>query len=341
MIKHRRTFYFLTALAMGMCLACSPKDNDATVKRTRLLMGTLAEITVPGPDSPDKQAAIDKAFDEIKRIENLMSVRLKDSDVSRINKMAGGEFITVSPETAKLIREGIRWGEASQGSFDISVGPLVKLWDFDGGRNKVPDAKSLSAAASLVDYKNILIDGNKVRLRLPGMALDMGGIAKGYAVDRAVAVLRENGALAAIVNAGGDLMAYGTRADGKPWAIGLQHPRQPEELSMSFTADSSSAGTAAATSGDYQKYFILENVRYHHILDPTTGMPRRGVTSATVIAPSVMQADALATAVFILGPVKGKALLDKLAGVEGMWIMENGDKLFTGKFPSRLVPQNR
>ena len=299
-------------------------------------MGTLAEITVPGPDSKEKQTAIDKAFDEIKRIEKLMSVHLKDSEVSHINKMAGGEFITVSPETANLIRAGIRWGEISQGSFDISVGPLVKLWDFDGGRKIVPDAKLLGEAASLVNYKNILIDGNNVLLQFPVMALDMGGIAKGYAVDQAVAVLKKNGVSAAIVNAGGDLMAYGTRQSGQPWTIGLQHPRKPEEISASFTAESSGSGTAAATSGDYQKFFILGDVRYHHILDPESGMPQRGVASATVTAPTVMQADALATAVFIMGPVKGKVLLEKLEDVEGMWIMENEKKIFTEKFRSRL-----
>ena len=336
MIKHPHPSWFLTILIFGMILACSSRDDHASpVKRTQFLMGTLAEITVPGPDSKETQTAIDLAFAEIKRIENLMSVYLDDSEISRLNKKAGGDFINVSHEVIKVIREGVRWGEASHGDFDVSIGPLVKLWDFDGGGNKVPDSQSLAKAVALVNYKDILIEDGKVRLRRSGMALDMGGIAKGYAVDRAAGILKKNGIRAAIVNAGGDLIAYGTRDTDVPWVIGLQHPRKPEEIIASFAARSSSAGTAAATSGDYQKFFMRGGVRYHHLLIPQTGMPKRGTLSATVTAPTVMQADALATAAFIMGPVKGKALLETLDGVEGMWIMENEEKIFTKGFRSQ------
>ena len=335
MIKHRRLSLLVISIMVGMIIACSSKEDRSPVKQTQLLMGTLVEITIPGPASPESLAAVDKAFDEIKRIEKLMSSHLNSSEVSLINRSAGGELITVSPETIRLIQEGIRWGEMSQGIFDITIGPLIKLWDFEGGQKLVPDSDSLESAISLVNYKNIQIEENKIRLKLPGMALDMGGITKGYAVDRAIELLNQSGIKGTIINAGGDLKAYGMRDPDHPWIIGLQHPRKPEEISAAFAADISNAGTAVATSGDYQKFFMVGDKRYCHILDPRTGMSNSEVISATVTAPSVMQADVLATAAFILGPDKGKEFLGKLKGVEAMWITDNEEKIFTEGFRSQ------
>jgi len=304
-------------------------------------MGTLVEITIPHQSSPENLSAVDKAFDEIKRIEKLMSSHIKSSEVSQINKNAGGEYITVSPETIKLIQEGIRWGEMSQGIFDITIGPLIRLWDFDGGQNTIPDVDSVEATIPLVDYKNIQFKGSKIRLKLPGMALDMGGIAKGYAVDKATEILKKSGVKGAILNAGGDLMAFGNRNDKDPWVIGLQHPRKPEEISASFATNISSKGTAVATSGDYQKFLIVDGKRYSHILDPQTGMSNSEVISATVTASSVMQADILATIAFIMGPNKGKEFLKRLDGVEAMWIDNNQEKIFTEGFQSHSEFQVR
>ena len=163
------------------------------------------------------------------------------------------------------------------------------------------------------------------------MSLHLGAIAKGYAVDRAMAVLKKNGIRHALINAGGDLIVLGERKDGQPWSIGLQHPRQPEKLIASFKLP----GKAVATSGDYQKYFMKDKTRYHHILDPANGRPARGVISCTVVAETVMDADALATAVFVLGPEKGMALVDSLDGVEAMLITESGSPLFTKNFASQ------
>ena len=334
MTKRKNYSLLLISLILGTIIACSSKEDTSPVKRTQLLMGTLVQITIPGPSSPESLASVDKAFDEITRIEKLLSSHLDTSEISQLNKNAGGELIAVSAETMKLIQEGIRWGENSQGNFDITIGPLIKLWDFEGGHKKVPDLDSLEETIALVNYKNIEINENKVRLKLPGMALDMGGIAKGYAVDRAIEILKKSGVKGAIINAGGDLMAFGKRSAKAAWVIGLQHPRNPEEISASFEAENSNGGTAVATSGDYQKFFIVDGQRYSHILDPQTGMPNRDVISATVTAPSVMQADILATIVFILGPDKGKEFLEKLDGVEAMWINKEEEKIFTENFQS-------
>ncbi|MCH8209276.1 MAG: FAD:protein FMN transferase [Nitrospinae bacterium] len=334
MIKNPFFVPFLAAWMVWIAIGCSSKEiSTPPIKRTQFLMGALVEITVPGPADKETQAAVNQAFDEIKRIENLMSSYLPSSEIFLLNNSSGGEFIKVSHEVIKVIREGIKWGEASGGAFDITIGPVVKLWDFDGSHKKVPDLKLLGEAVALVNFRDILIQDSKVRLARPGMALDMGGIAKGYAVDRAIEVLKKKGLSGAIVNAGGDLMAYGEKSPGQPWIIGLQHPRKPDKITISFAG----AGQGVATSGDYQKYFMLENQRFHHILNPESGMPVRGVISATVVAPTVMQADALATAAFILGPEKGIALLDSLEGVEGMWIEEGGERIFTNGF--RLQPK--
>jgi thiamine biosynthesis lipoprotein len=334
MTKHKNYSLLLISLILGMIIACSSKEDTSPVKRTQLLMGTLVQITIPGPSSPESLTSVDKAFDEITRIEKLLSSHLDTSEISQLNKNAGGELIAVSAETIKLIQEGIRWGEMSQGIFDITIGPLIKLWDFEGGHKKVPDSDSLANAIALVNYKNIEIIENKVRLKLPGMALDMGGIAKGYAVDRAIETLQKSGVKGAIINAGGDLMAFGKRSAKSAWVIGLQHPRHSEEISASFAAENSNGGTAVATSGDYQKFFIVDGQRYSHILDPQTGVPNRDVISATVTAPSVMQADILATIAFILGPDKGREFLKKLDGVEAMWINKEEEKIFTENFQS-------
>ena len=341
MIKHRRLSLLVTFIMFGMIISCSSKEDISHIKRTQLLMGTLVEITVPYSSSPESLAAVENAFDEIKRIEKLMSSHLESSEVSQINRNAGGELITASPETIKLIQEGIRWGEMSQGVFDITIGPLIKLWGFEGGQKLVPDSDSLESAMSLVNFKNIEIEDNKIRLKFPGMALDMGGITKGYAVDRAIEILKKSGVKGAILNAGGDLMTFGNRSDKDPWIIGLQHPRNPEEISASFAADNSRAGTSVATSGDYQKFFIVNGKRHSHILDPKTGMSNSEVISATVTAPSVMQADILATIAFIMGPDKGKVFLEKLDGVDAMWIKKGEEKVFTEGFQAHSEFQVR
>jgi thiamine biosynthesis lipoprotein len=341
MTIRKKISFLLISLMLGMIISCSSKEDTSPIKRTQLLMGTLVEITIPPQPSPEQLAAVDLAFDEIKRIENLMSSHKDSSEVSLLNKNAGGDLITASSETIKLIQEGIRWGEKSHGIFDITIGPLIKLWDFEGGKNNIPDSDSLKQAISMVNYKNIQIEGNQIRLKLPGMALDMGGITKGYAVDRAIEILQKNGVKGAILNAGGDLMAFGNRSTDEFWVIGLQHPRHPEKISASFAAEKSSAGTSVATSGDYQKFFILDGKRYSHILDPSTGMPNSEIMSATVTASSVMQADILATIAFILGPDKGKGFLKNLDGVEAMWINQKKEKIFTEGFQSKPEFQER
>ena len=331
-MKHLAYKLIAVFLWMGIVLNACDGAGDQPTRRTQFIMGTLVEITVSHPDPDVIQAVTTQAFNEMKRIEQLMSTYLPDSEISRINRAAGKEAIPVSPEVEEVIREGLYWSEQSSGAFDITIEPLVYLWNFDGEREIIPRESTLRKTASLVNYKDIEIKDHTVRLKRHGMAINVGGLAKGYAVDRAISVLRgkvKNG----IVNAGGDLFAFGQKNKQTPWNIGLQHPRKPQELLAAFAVQNQ----AIATSGDYQRYFIKDGVRYHHIFDPQTGRPARLMTSTTIITAEVMDADALATAVFVMGPEKGIEWIDSMDHVEAMLVLKDGSIRYSKSF--RKQPQ--
>jgi thiamine biosynthesis lipoprotein len=314
-------------LWMGIVLNACDGMGDQPTRRTQFIMGTLVEITVSHSDPDIIQTATTQAFDEMKRIEQLMSTYLPDSEISRINRAAGKEAIPVSPEVEEVIREGIYWSEQSGGAFDITIEPLVYLWNFDGEKEIIPRESTLRKTASLVNYKDIEIKDHTVRLKRRGMAINVGGLAKGYAVDRAISILRSkvpNG----IVNAGGDLFAFGQKNKQTPWNIGLQHPRKPQELLAAFAVQNQ----AIATSGDYQRYFIKDGIRYHHIFDPQTGRPARLMVSTTIITTEVMDADAMATAVFVMGPEKGIEWIDSMDNVEAMLVLNDGSIHYSKNF---------
>ena len=327
----RLSFKFITLfLWIGVVLNACDGAGDQPTRRTQFIMGTLVEITISHSDPDIIQAVTTQAFDEMKRIELLMSTYLPDSEISRINRAAGKNAIPVSPEVEEVIREGLYWAEQSGGAFDITIEPLVQLWDFDGEKEIIPGKNTLRKTASLVNYRNIEIKDHTVRLKKRGMAINVGGLAKGYAVDRAISILRgmvPNG----IVNAGGDLFAFGQKNKQTPWNIGLQHPRNPQDLLAAFTVKNH----AVATSGDYQRYFIKNGVRYHHIFDPQTGKPARLMISATITTTEVMDADALATAVFVMGPDKGIEWVDSMENVETMVVLEDGSIRYSKNFQAQ------
>jgi thiamine biosynthesis lipoprotein len=312
----------ILSLLLLFVMACSPKEPEPDlVRRTQFLMGTLVEITVRDADHEKANRAIDLAFDEMARLEKLMSSYRPDSEISNLNQESGRGFIRFSPEALEVVQRGIYWGEQSYGALDITIGPVTDLWRFEEDHKTVPAPEILEQAVRLVDFQNIQIDDVMVRLAKPGMSINLGAVAKGYAVDRAMQVLTGQKIEHALVNAGGDLMALGRRSEKRAWRIGLQHPREPEDMIASFEF----SGRAVATSGDYQRYFIHEGNRYHHILNPADGKPAKQVISATVLGPTVMDADAIATAVFVMGPEKGIHWIDQLDGVEGMVVNASGD----------------
>ncbi len=295
-------------------------------------MGTLVEIAVKQSDAEKSKHAVDLAFDEIKRVENLFSSYLPDSEISRLNRSAGEGWEKLSAETIGVLQRAKHWSEWSSGAFDITVGPALALWKFDTAQTPLPSSKQSDSAVSLIHYKDLQIKANQARLARKGMSVQLGAIAKGYAVDRAVKILQEEGIADAFINAGGDLKSIGMKSPNQPWKIGLQHPRYPEKMIGAFSLSK----RAIATSGDYQKYFIQEGERYHHILNPKTGRPAKesGVVSATVLADSVMDADALATALFVMGP-QALEQIRLLENVEAMVILKTGKTYFTPGFQAQ------
>lgn len=283
-------------------------------------MGTIVTVKVRHADRQLAERAIDAALAELARIEEICSTRGIESDVAAVNASGAGEWCAVGPELVEIATRSAFCSRLSGGAYDITVGPLVELWGFEQGGGVVPAPEEIARRRALVDFRALEVDtaGRRVRLARSGMALDLGAGAKGYGVDRAMSVLRDHGIAAALVDAGGDLSAMGTRADGTPWRIGLKHPRGPETILAVFGLDDGSV----ATSGDYERYFLHEGVRYHHLLDPHTGVPAREAVSATVWAEDAVTADIFATALFVLGPRAGLDLIEEVGSLEGLVVTE-------------------
>lgn len=296
-------------------------------QRSEYIMGTIFDITAIGDNEKAIEAAATKAFDEIKRIDALMS-RYKDgSEVSLINRNAGIAPVKAGHELIEVLKEAANISELSDGAFDVTIGPLSNLWGFDEEKNVVPTADEIERLRRLVNYKKMRIDeaASTVFLEGKGMMIDVGGIAKGYSLKKAMKVFEDAGIRNVIINAGGNLNLRGLKK-GKPWRIGIQDPRDEKKLLgvLSIT------DTSVSTSGDYQRYFIKDGIRYHHILDPKTGFPAKGLISATVVGKNNTSMDGFSSAVFILGAEKGAVFMKK-AGVEGIMVTEEGEVTITEK----------
>lgn len=279
------------------------------IKRTLPVMGTVADIGVIHRDNEYAQAAIDAAFQQLRYVERTMTRFDDSSDVGRANRLAGVNGTHITRATATVIEESLRWAEASSGAFDPCLGRAVSLWNI-GIRTRPPERDQVVKLAGRRFYEALdvdRLDGRPfARCAEPDVAIDLGGIAKGYAVDRAVASLREWGIEQALVNVGGDLYAMGESEDGDAWSIGVRSPYAPSKVTHRFEI----ADQAVATSGDYLQFFRYGGRRYHHLLDPTTAAPRRvDVHSVTVAADNCMAADAAATAVFGMPREDAEALL--------------------------------
>ena len=264
------------------------------------------------------------AENEARRIEVKYSRYRETSVISEINRNAGRTPVAVDEETAMLVQSALDLGRLTDGRFDPTVGALRRVWDFKGGR--VPSAEEVVSLLPLVNAAAVSVRNGTVFLRCPGMEIDLGGVGKEYAVDRVAALLSDEGVEAAIVNFAGDVRTVGHRGDGRPWKVGVMDPRDRLRCRFAIRA----LGDAGiATSGDYERCFFQDGVRYHHILDAKTGWPARGVASATAVAATAFTAGRLATAAFLLGPVEGLALLEESRGVEGAIITEEGEVLTT------------
>ena len=261
---------------------------------------------------------------EARRIEWKFSRYRDASVISEINRNAGRTPVAVDEETDMLVESAIDLAGLTGGRFDPTVGALRRAWDFRSGR--VPPEREIAALLPFVNAAAVSRRNRTVFLRLAGMEIDLGGIGKEYAVDRAAQILRDEGIRAAIVNFAGDVRTIGSRADGRPWSVGVADPR---DRARSRFAVRVLGDAGIATSGDYERCFVKDGVRYHHILDATTGWPARGVASATVVAATAFRAGRFATASFLLGAEAGLSLLENAEGVEGTLITEEGTTVAT------------
>lgn len=316
----------LLATALLLLLTLSifffPSSSPKLYYRKQFGMGTLISLTVVSNSRQKAMAAMDRAFQTLTDLEQQTSRKIPTSFTSQLNRSAGQNRTLISPSYLALLKSSLYYSQLTQGAFDITIGSLTSLWHFEDDQGTLPDEKSIRLRLPLVNSSLLELNEEKktARLSQPGMMIDLGGIAKGWAVDQVVEVLKEEGMTGGIVNAGGNIGLFGLKPGGEKWRIGIQHPRQPSEILTSLLLTDCSI----TTSGDYERCFFVDQVRYHHILDPKTGYPGRLCQSVTIVSASALAGDALSTGVFILGPEKGLALLESLPEVEGLLIDQDG-----------------
>ena len=300
--------------------------SERTLYTTRFsLMGGAATVRFIDDRGRSIAEAIARAAEnEAFRIERKFSRFKEDSVVSEIARNAGRAPVAVDDETAALVEAALDLARLTGGRFDPTVGVLRRAWNFKEAR--VPGDDELAALLPLVNHRAVSVRGGEVFLAVEGMELDLGGVGKEYAVDRVADLLRAEGVTSALLNFAGDVRTIGGRGDGRPWSIGVADPRIPGRCRFAVRLI---GGAGVATSGDYERCFVKDGVRYHHLLDATTGRPAEGVMSATVVAASAFLAGRLATASFLLGPREGLALIVGIPGVEGCLIDPNGAILAT------------
>ena len=297
---------------------------DQWVVRDGQAMGTTIHTEVWHQDQRLAEQVADEVINIMNHVDQLMSPYIESSELSLVNRQASQAPVQISDELFKVIERSIFYSELTHGAFDITYASIGYMYDF---REAIrPSRNQLDSHVRYINYKNIVLDpsDNSVFFRDPNVRIDLGGIAKGFAVDLAIEKAAQSGVENILVTAGGDSRILGDRA-GRPWVIGIRHPMDKNRVIAKLPL----ADESLSTSGDYERYFDEDGVRYHHILDPKTGDSARDVRSVTILGPQAMDTDALSTSVFVMGPKKGLELLDRLPGIEGIIVDQNGNLLFS------------
>ena len=317
-------FLLCTTLVISGCWN-NPLSAPKPYKETQFLMDTIVEITAYGPGAEE---AVKAAFAEFQRLHTLTNNFDENSQLSKINQMAGKEKVMVDPDLLHIISFSQQVSDKLGDSFDISIGPLTQLWGIGHKGEYIPSQSEIEKILPLVNYHLVEVDMANHTIYLPkvGMMLDLGGIAKGYATDKAIDVLKSKGVTSALINAGGDVRVIGTRPDGKPWRIGVQDPRQSDGISAKLAL---TQWDTMETSGDYQRFIMKNGIRYSHLLNPRTGEQPREVASVTIVSNSSTYGDILSKPIFVLGVEKGLELLKQFPGNEAIIITIDGKKIVT------------
>lgn len=292
-------------------------------------MGNRFELSVVATDEKWANERIDAGIQEIQRIEKLLTTFSEESETNQVNNNAGIKPVVVSRETFELIRRSLMISKVTQGAFDITYGSIdKKLWNFDQKMTALPDAATAKKTVRLINYRNVILDEKActVFLAKKGMRIGFGGIGKGYAAERAKYVMREQGVESGVVNASGDLNAWGLQPDGKKWTIGIANPDSSQQV-FSYLNISE---LAVATSGNYEKYVMIDGKKYSHTINPRTGLPVTGIKSVTIISTNAEIADAMATPVTIMGVYTGLDMINQMKDIEAI-IIDDDDNLYTSK----------
>ncbi|MCJ7779048.1 MAG: FAD:protein FMN transferase, partial [Sedimentisphaerales bacterium] len=300
----------------------SPVEIDSGY---RLVMGTFARVVAVASDAETAKKCVDAAFEQLQHVDKSMSAHDPCSEISMVNRLASKEPVKVSESTFDVLERSMYFSRLSNGAFDVTAGPLVDLWRASGDANMLPTPEQISAARAKVGYRKLILDANNmtVRFAVDGMKLDLGAIAKGYAVDKTVDAMKAAGSRGGMVDAGGNIRCFGTPSKGKThWLIGLQDPNVTDEqmkadrtiLTLKFTDN------AVATSGDYRRFVVVGGRRHSHIINPATGQSSESLASVTIICPNATDADALSTAVTVMGKEKGLAFIEQIPDVEAILI---------------------
>ncbi|TAL70897.1 MAG: FAD:protein FMN transferase [Bacteroidetes bacterium] len=332
-------FYILFCILILLPYSLSAKQDSSSKKMyevnvSKNLLGTVIEAKVISEDINKAKYSLLKAFKEIERIDSVYNFYHIGSPVYLINLNAGIKSQKVSDETFQLIKRAIEYSKKYEHLFDITIGPIIDLWGFNTDKEiKIPSQSSLDSLLKLVDYRNIILDekDTSVELKNKGMMLDLGGIAKGFAVDRAASILKEEGINNFLLNAGGDICVSGKNDKNESWSIGIKHPRKPNEILASFKA----TNTCIATSGDYERYADIIGKRYHHIIEPSTGMPGVLSQSVTVMFNTTEEATVIGKYIFLIGYEK----FEQLKGAKNIkyFIVDSEGKIHYNR---KLLKQN-
>jgi thiamine biosynthesis lipoprotein len=330
------TMALVICLAM-MVISCvkvgSSGTSLVTVKRTQMHMGTVVSITAVGRTHDEANEAITAGFQEIKRLEQLLSTWIPSSELSKVNAAAGQSAVKVSLETMAVVRKALQVAEMTDGAFNIAIGPAINAWNISDDP-RLPTSEELAALKPLVDLQYVHTDvwERTIHLQKPGMRIDVGGIGKGYAADQAVLVMKKAGAAAGVVALSGDIKTFGRLPGGRRFPVGILHPRKEGEILAEIDLEDE----AISTAGDYERFFDKDGIRYHHILDPKTLQPARGCQSVSVIAKEGVWADGLDTGIFVLGAERGMELVEQLEDVEAIIVDGEGRVLISSGLRNRV-----
>jgi thiamine biosynthesis lipoprotein len=327
----------LTGLAISATLLSAPAEAKWVSRTVDGIMGTRIYVEVWADDDKKGEAAIDAVMDEMRHIDDSMSTYKPDSEVSRVNQLAAQQVMPISAELFKLLQTALDYSRITEGAFDITYASVGYMYDFR--ERKRPSEEQIRAALPAINYRHVILDekARTVHFSQPGVRIDLGGIAKGYSVDCGIEVLRKLGYKHALVNAGGDSRVIGDRF-GRPWIVGIRHPDHPDEIITRIPL----VDAAFSTSGDYERFFDENGVRYHHIIDPHTGHSASKVRSATVIASSATRTDGLSKTAFVLGPEEALRIYNQLDDVDAVLVTPEGKVLYTkGLQPPEGTPNVR